>query len=200
MRSLKQDLSRERAKYSSRDLRPSSLTISSTLSLYVFTFLSGIGEGDGAFRNGRMNSSGNGTGMNPNSHDHDHHQTGNFVIRVLQTAGKLDRVRKKYECPGLFVEFLTQWNEKGGNTESEPGNGLATTTIETFAEVMGKMLGRKELTVSEFICKLNMYGFKHHPENKARKVWNRRLMANVIVSTMKMSIAWDIVRRWQRNC
>ena len=108
-------------------------------------------QGEQASWNGRLNSSGTGRGMNPNSHDNGPHHTGNFVTSLLLTADKLDRVRVKEECPGLFVEFLTNWNEKGGNTESKPGNGLATTTIETFAEVVGKMMGRKELPVNEFV-------------------------------------------------
>ena len=41
--------------------------------------------------------------------------------------------------------------------------------VLAVAEVVGKMMKVKELKASTFVTKLNMYGFKHHPENKARK-------------------------------
>ena len=56
---------------------------------------------------------------------------------------------------------------------SAPGNGLATETIETLAEVLGKMTEVKEMKMSLFIQKLNQLGFKHHPENEERKAWSR---------------------------
>ena len=41
------------------------------------------------------------------------------------------------------MDFLTKWNRNFGNNVSEPGNGLATTTIETLAVVVGKDDGSK---------------------------------------------------------
>ena len=41
-----------------------------------------------------------------------------------------------------------------------------------LAEVVGKMMKVKELKVAMIVYKLKMYGFKHHPENEARKAHN----------------------------